>query len=332
MPRLFWPATVVALCMLALPSAAFSAYAPKLEVKIEPATADGPTAITSTITQATGEDASKTVKVFFPRGFQANASAKVSGCSAADADAKACKPDSQVGNALAEATGVGTLEGPVHLITDPGKIHLAMFLKGGPAGLVEQRIDGVVTIQPDGSFLSTFDNLPDVQTTLFKLSFLGGDKSLVLTPRTCGTFPFKGEFTSQKGEAAKSESAVDITGCSGGGTKPEIEAASTSPRRFRPVRTVAQRTRRGYGTRLRWTLSQETAGTRIKVERKVGRSYRKVSSFVGTGKEGANSLKYEGRTGSGKPLRAGAYRFSLQTTSRTGVKSSVRRVGFTVLR
>ena len=242
------------------------------------------------------------MKVYFPLGFQSNAAAKVSGCSIADADANACKPESQVGNALAEATGVGTLEGPVYLITDPGKIHLAMFLKGGPLGLVEQRIDGIVSIQPDGSFLSTFDNLPDVKTTVFKLSFLGGDKSLVLTPRTCGTFTFKGEFTSQEGESTKSDSPVDITGCSGSGPKPEIESASASPKRFRPVRTPADRKRRGYGTTLRWTLSEATAGTRIKVERKVGGSFRKVSSFVGTGNKGANRLRYEGRAGGGKAL------------------------------
>ena len=319
--------------MLALPAGAMAAYAPKLAVTIAPAGADGPTAITSTITQATGEDASKTVKVFFPLGFQANAAAKVSGCSIPDADAKACKPESQVGSAVAEATGVGTLEGPVYLITDPGKIHLAMFLKGGPLGLVEQRIDGIVSIQPDGSFLSTFDNLPDVQTTLFKLSFLGGDKSLVLTPRTCGKYTFKGEFTSQKGESAKSDSAVEVTGCSdGSGTKPEIESASTSPRRFRPVRTAADRKRRGYGTTLRWSLSEATRGTRIKVERKVSGGFRKVSSFVGTGNKGANKLRYEGRAGGGRPLRPGAYRFSLQTTSRSGVKSAVKRVRFTIIK
>lgn len=332
MPRSPWLATLaVALCVLALPSAAAGAYAPRLEVAIDPATTHAPTAITSTITQASGEESSKTVKVFFPLGFQANAAAKVSGCSVAEADAKECKPESQVGNALTEATGVGTLEGPVHLITDPGKIHLAMFLEGGPLGLVEQRIDGLVTIQPDGSFLSTFDNLPDVQTTLFRLSLLGGEKSLVLTPRTCGPLIFRGEFTSQDGAAATSESSVEITGC-GGGPKPEIESASTRPKRFKPVRTPADRSRPGYGTTLRWTLSEETAGTRIKVERKLGTRFRKVSSFVGTGEKGANRLRYEGRAKGGTPLRPGAYRFSLQTTSRTGVRSAITRVGFTVLR
>ena len=318
--------------MLALPAAALGAYAPKLEVKIAPTTADTNTAITSIITQAPGEDSSKTVKVYFPLGFQSNAAAKVTGCSPAEADAKACKPDSKVGDATAEVPGVGTLEGPVDLITDPGKIHLAMFLKGGPGGLVEQRIDGLVTIQPDGSFLSTFDNLPDVPTTVFKLAFLGGDKSLVLTPKKCGKFTFKGELTSQKGATVKSESPVSITGCAETGTKPEITSARTTPKRFKPIRIRSERGRKGYGTTLSWSLSEETAGTRIKVERKVGRRFRKVSSFVTTGNKGRNTLRYEGRLGTGKALKPGAYRFSLQTTGRTGAKSAVRRVAFTVLK
>jgi hypothetical protein len=323
----------VAVLLLALPASAMAAYAPKLEVKIDPAKADSTTAITTIISQATGEDSSKTVKVYFPPGFQANGSAAVAGCSKEDADAKACKPDSQVGAATAEATGIGTLEGPVNLITDPSKIHLAMFLKGGPAGLVEQRIDGIVSIQPDGSFLSTFDNLPDVQTTLFKLAFFGGSKSLVLTPKKCGTFTFKGELTSQKGETVKSNSLVDVTGCAGStATKPEITGVSTRPKRFKAVRTAADRKRRGYGTTLRWSLSEETAGTRIKVERKVSGGFRKVSSFIGTGNKGSNKLRYEGRGRGGKPLKPGSYRFSLTTTSRGGVASAVRRVPFTILK
>jgi hypothetical protein len=322
-------AAVLALLLLA-PATALGAFAPKLEVKIEPATADSLTAITSTITQATGETASRTVKVAFPLGFQSHVGGSVVGCEPADANAGTCKPDSKVGDAKALATGVGELAGPVHLITDPGKIHLAMFLKGGPLGLVEQRIDGLVTIQPDGSFLSTFDNLPDVPTTLFELKFLGGDKSLVLTPRTCGKFTFKGSFVSHKDETAASDAPVTVSGCAST-DKPVISAAGTNPRKFKAVKTPADRTRPGFGTLLKWALSEATGGTRIIVERKKGKRFGKVTSFLGTGIKGENALKFEGR-GKGKALPPGKYRFALQTTSKAGVRSAVKRVAFTILK
>src|SRR5207237_814090 len=51
------------------PGAAQAAYAPKLAVTLDPATYKANPALTSVVTQASGETASKTVQVQFPRGF-----------------------------------------------------------------------------------------------------------------------------------------------------------------------------------------------------------------------------------------------------------------------
>src|SRR3954471_13783107 len=60
--------------LLVLPAAAQAAYAPKLAVKIDPATPNQPVSIVSTITQASGETPNKTVKVSFPAGYTTNLS------------------------------------------------------------------------------------------------------------------------------------------------------------------------------------------------------------------------------------------------------------------
>ena len=69
---------------LALSGSASAAYAPKLQISLDPATAGAPPAITSVVTQASGETASKTVTVSFPVGFGPQLGAKVNSCQQAD--------------------------------------------------------------------------------------------------------------------------------------------------------------------------------------------------------------------------------------------------------
>src|SRR5437588_5133393 len=190
------------LALLASAPAAHAAYAPKLAIKVDPATPSSPAAITSTVTQASGETANKTVKVMFPAGFNGNSDAKVTPCTQQQEESDACPPASQVGNATAQ-TQLGSLSGPVYYeISQTQQPGLVVYLSGF-GGLVKQKLLG--TIAPvNGRIQVTFDNLPNTPTTSFELALQGGDKALSLTPKTCGKATFDAAFTSQNDEQATS--------------------------------------------------------------------------------------------------------------------------------
>src|SRR3954465_9559378 len=95
-----------------------AAFGPQLQIKLDPATAGAPPAITSVVTQAAGETPSKTVTVSFPVGFGPQLGAKVASCQQADEDRRACPPDTQLGTAHADASVLGlpaAFDGTVHL-------------------------------------------------------------------------------------------------------------------------------------------------------------------------------------------------------------------------
>ncbi len=284
---------------LALAAPASAAYAPQLAVKIDPATPSTPAAISTTVTQQTGETASKTVVVNFPVGFSANLDVKVATCSQSDADAFNCPAASQLGAATATASVVVVplnLTGGVYYggVDAKTRIHLIVILNGDPRG--PTKIDGFVKINPDGSFTSTFDNLPNVLTTSFTLSLNGGvDKALSLTPDTCGTFTFAGAFTSQNGETAKSSAPVQITGC--------------TPTKLEIVNLALSRT----GTAV-FNLTAPGPG---KVT--ISKAGRKVVSKSFTGREGVNTVKTRHK------LKPGTYVLRVSATSADGQKVSAHR-------
>ncbi|MFL5893938.1 MAG: hypothetical protein ACJ76Z_02345 [Thermoleophilaceae bacterium] len=312
------------LVALAAAPAAQAAYAPKLDVKVDPATPKAPAALTTTVTQASGETASKTVHVAFPSGFSPNR-ANITPCTPAQEQQDQCPPESQIGDASAN-TQLGSLGGPVYFETDGSHITLVVYLKGF-GGLIDQKVLGSVTLG-GGRIQTTFDNLPNTQTTLFRLSLRGGDKALSLTPGKCGQSTFDAAFTSQNGEQATGQSVVDIEGCA---KTPVVSQVDVSPKKFRAVRRFSDTQRSGYGTTISWTLSEATNGTRIVVQKRVRSHWRRAGSFVGSGDQGQNRVKWDGRLRK-KPLAPGSYRFVLQTTGKSGLRSDPVTAGFTVAR
>jgi hypothetical protein len=154
--------------------------------------------------------------VTFPKGFQPNFGANPAICPPADEQGNACKPDSQIGTAEATASVLGLpqqLSGTVHYggPLDARRFKLIVILRNQLLG--DQRIIGIAELLPTGGSAVTFDNLPDVLTTSFKLALEGGSKSLLKNPSTCGTFTLTADFTSQQGEKATGSAPVEITGC-----------------------------------------------------------------------------------------------------------------------
>jgi hypothetical protein len=316
---------VAALASLIAAGGAQAAYAPKLAIKVDPTTPSNPSAITSTITQESGETANKTIKVTFPAGFTVNTQSKITPCTGDQEQSDTCPPGSQVGDATAE-TALGALSGPVDFESSNGQLALIVYLNGF-GGLVNQKIIGKIAIV--GSRIqTTFDNLPNTPTTSFQLALQGGDKALSRTPATCGKGVFDAAFTSQNDEQAVGQAPVDIEGCA---STPVVSALSVSPKSFRAVSKFSDTQRKGYGTTLRWTLSEATNGTRVTVLRRVAGHFRKAGSFIGSGDQGQNTVKWDGRIHS-RPLEPGAYRFSLQTTSHAGKRSVPVTAGFKIRR
>lgn len=300
-----------ALCCAAVPASAHAAYAPRLTIELDTTERAAVPAITSTITQASGESATRSVRLVFPQGYETNLDAQVGSCTAQQESAEACPEASRIGSAEARSGGV-PLSGPIAFSAEGNQLRIVVFLQG-LGGLVKQKLVGTVEAGSDGRLKTVFDNLPDALVTSVTLSFRGGDRGLVRNPRRCGPVSFRGAFTSHRGEEALAEAPVEITGCA---SKPAITAAAVRPSRARAGRAV----------RVAWTLSEVTRGTRVIVERRDGRRWHRVVSLVGSGRAGDNRITVRGRL-----LRAGTHRVSLRATNAAGIASDPRRVPFRVL-
>ena len=299
------------LCALAAPASA--AYAPKLDVKVDPATPGQAISIVSTITQANGETPNKTVKVAFPTGFTAN-QPKVGICTQAQQDARACPDDARIGDAKAVASVLGLpvdLSGPVYYggPQPDNTIKIIVFLDNAMLNQ-HQTILGFISLrQSDAGFDTLFDNLPNTLTTSFRLTFNGGDVALTRSPVTCGTAPFVGEFTSQNGEHAASNSEVTISGCTP--TPPRIGAIGFTPERVRP----------GRATTIDFTLSEPAA---LVVDVKNPKRKR-VRRLTVSGQRGTNELRVK----LPRHAKPGRYRAIVTATGSDGL-TATRSDTFTV--
>jgi hypothetical protein len=286
---------------LALTGTASAAYAPQVQIKLDPPTAGKAPAITSVVTQQAGETASKTVRVSFPVGFGPQLGAKVATCQPADEANQACPPDTQLGTAKASATVLGLpaeFTGTVHLAGVQGaRFRLVIFLHNSMFG--DQKIVGQAENRPDGGYDTTFDNLPDVLVTHFELDLAGAEKALLQNPSKCGTYLFKAAFTSQQGEQASGQFPVDITGC----------AAKTA----KPLTLGAVKLAKDGS--VRFTLSAPAKGTVT-----LKRGGRKVLAKTFTGAAGANKVRT-------RKLKAGRYVVAITATGADGkvVRSRVNR-------
>jgi hypothetical protein len=297
--------------VLLAPTTAHAAYAPKLEVQIDPTTPRAAPAVTSTITQASNETASKTVKVAFPKGFSPPTTAvQLQACTSDQEANRACPPESKMGTAEAVASPGGNFTGTVNyggFVN--GRTKLIVFLSNG-ISLFDQTIEGFVDITPNG-FVTTFDNLPNVLTTSFVLKLDGEPRSLLTNPAACGEYTFTADFTSQQGERATSSSPVEITDC------------PPPPLRIDSVGLARSKIRRGRTTTLRIELS-EPASIVVTVRRPSGA---RLKTYALEGQAGVNRLR-----GIGKRLRAGRYRIVVRATTADGRKAGTRRVTLRIVR
>jgi hypothetical protein len=235
--------TLLAAALVALaiaPTAAHAAYAPKLGITINPTNRPNAfIALTSVVSQAGDEDATKSARVHFPPGVSISIAqlGRTESCSPAQRDSNSCPAGSRLGTATAD-TMVGTLTGGVFLGQSQT---IFIFLKNPTLALLGQEpgpITAHTEFRPDGGTDTVLDNLPtDVTATRFELALDGPPRSILKSPAVCGPLPFSGDFVSKNGVKASSSTSVTFTGCPP--PAPEFSRIKLSKRSVRVGNNVA---------------------------------------------------------------------------------------------
>ena len=302
---------LAALAATAWPAAAGAAYSPRLEARVDPPSPNAPAALTLILRQAQGESPNRTEVVRFPPEFRFNPGFAVQGCRSADEDRDQCPESSRIGTASAE-TELGPFSGPVYLTED---FRTIIYLRG--FGGLESKVESRMRVTADGSVETVIDDLPPVRMTFAEVRLEGGERSLILTPRRCGSYPIRGRFTSHEGEVAESETAIEIAGCD---TEPRIAGLVARPRAGR--------------IDARWTLSAAGSRTAVVLERRVASRpadrWRRVVSTGGSASPGGNRVRVRAR--SGRRLRRGVYRLVVTVFSAHGQPADTRRSGPLIVR
>ncbi|MDQ6914209.1 MAG: hypothetical protein M3155_00170 [Actinomycetota bacterium] len=227
-------ALTIAVALLGAPAAAHAAYAPKLSISVDPKTTGARVALTSTITQAVGEEANRTVRVHFPLGFGFDLSAlgRLQRC----ADPANCPPASRLGAASAD-TPLGAFSGDVFLGEFP---KLYVTLHHPAVSLFDQHLTGTTEFRADGGIDVVFDNLPNLPTARFTLALDGPPTSVLVAPRNCGDYEFTADFVSQSGVRTTGSATATIdAGCPAPAFG--LSAVSVSPTSVVRGRTVRVR-------------------------------------------------------------------------------------------
>jgi PKD domain len=112
-------------------------------------------------------------------------------------------------------------------------------------------------------------------------------------------------------------------------TRPVLSRLRMIRRRFAVGRARTPLSAVKRGSAFRFRLS-ERAKVTIRIDRRVGRRYRKVKTLTRRRRPaGANRVPFSGRLKS-KPLAAGRYRATLRAADRAGNRSRARRITFVI--
>jgi hypothetical protein len=280
-----------------MPASAQAVYAPRLDVTIDPSAVSTPTALTATVTQAPGEDASRAIAAQIPAGFGL-AGFPAAACDPGQEAARSCPEASRIGNAEV-ASSAGQYSGGVYFGgLSSGRAKLVVLLSNGGLFPAPITIEGFVEARPDG-LLATFDNLPNVPVTSLTLRFDGAPRALLSTPAACGHYPFVGRFTSQAGAQTESRSSVTVDGCAD--VPPQISEIAVAPRIARAGRPAT----------LSFKLSEDAA-IEVRMRRIGHRTARTIGQI--DGKAGPNALAIATRR-----LRPSAYLLEVEATDPTGL-------------
>jgi hypothetical protein len=161
--------------------------------------------------KAIAEGQAKKVEVTLPKGMTVNTSQGegLAGCSPADlrretagsAPGEGCPEASKIGNVqistpLLEEESRGSLYVATPHDNPLGSL-IALYLvaKIPERGILVKQAGKVEADPTTGQLVTSFDNLPQIPFTSFKLHFRGGDRAPLVTPPTCGSYDVVARFT-----------------------------------------------------------------------------------------------------------------------------------------
>jgi hypothetical protein len=185
------------------------AYNPHLSATATRDQGDDGVAFDSTITQASGQAATKTVTLTLPSGLSPRLSALSSACSAADLSTCSAVGTATVTTPL-EAQPV---QGRIVLAAGSGSLPTLDAVFPAPFGLTLQ---GAPTIS-SGELRATFSDIPDFPITRLEVDLNGGPQSVLTAGSTLCSQPQTtvGQFSAQNGASAQVSSTLSVPGCPG---------------------------------------------------------------------------------------------------------------------
>lgn len=276
----------LALSILA-PAGASADFAPRMGTTLEPAQAGAPAQVTLGLVQGATETPAKRVTVKLPPGLTA-------------AGTPAQGP---IGTVVAQTEALGPIGG---VMTLGGDGLLTVPLEG-QAGLLSQTLVARVVPRPNGVLDLTIDGLPPVTLTTLVIKFGTPGHALLRNPAACGPQVFESRLTSWSGDAAIAQSLAWVTGCADPNPF-ELSSVRLAPKKFFAVKRGRDRERQGFGTALTWHATRAVDNTPVKVERLVRGRWKRFGSLEGSGAEGPNVMRFDGRMHN-HALVPGAYRF-----------------------
>lgn len=193
-------------------------FTPTLDIAASPAVADSAAAMSLAVNlPSSGQAQVKDVTVKLPEGVEINPGAGdgLAGCSAAQFAPSSSLPDgcpasSKIGNATVTSPLIGTLTGAVYFGDPPAGKLMRMFVvaqQNAGDGL-RIKLVGDVDVNPaNGQITTTFTNLPQTPFSQFKLDLQGGNRAVLSTPRSCGTYRADGSLVPYGGGSSVAPSA-----------------------------------------------------------------------------------------------------------------------------
>lgn len=296
----------------AAPATAHAAYAPRVEIALSGTTPGGATGMRSTLLQAQGEEATRSVEATLPGAFGFNSGLTATGCPPAAEQAARCPEASRIGTLDAQSP-FGSAHGSLFLTTD-FRLHGVVDAYGGLFRFV---VTGVMRVLPGQAIVVRFDDLPPIPTTRMSLAIDSGARSPLALPRVCGTHEVAVRLESHGGTARTSTQAVTVGGC---------RALTPAPLALRLDR---RRIPAGGATTLRWRVRGAVSHTTVSLlHLEHGRWYDLGARRV-RARPGANALRV-GPRWRGRVLRTGAHRLEVATVGPDGRRSVTLRADLRV--
>lgn len=276
-----------------------AAYDPVVRLDVPVAGGPGaPAAITTTFTQAQGEEATSLVEAVIPGTFGFNPSFAVAGCGPADEQAGTCPAASRIGTIAADSP-FGQASGDLFL-TEDFRLRGIVTAYGG---LIRFEVTGVLRVMAGQEVAVRFAGLPNLATTRMSLALDGGDRTPLALPRQCGTSEIAVLLRSHAGTERRSRFPVVITGC-----------------RVRPDAPVLRVARSGGAFVAHWRLRSGMARTEVSLRRLRGGMWHELGKVSHPARNGANSIRI-GPRWRGRRLTGARYRVRVVAVSRSGARS-----------